>query len=204
MTPQKGNKWLKRRRKQKKQRRDNLRVLDLGGNDGIRAKLSYPSAEIAVFDKKEGFDVTNNVPSGGWDVILVNHLIEHLIDPDDFLDKCGAAMEDWTILEISTPNMLSWYNRLFMLIGYLPYCYEVSYRHLVGRPPFLPAGGIGGHVRLFSAKALIGLLNKHFFKVLSIRGEGCVYPNRFVQFIDRLFSINPNLAANVRIKCKKI
>ena len=182
-----------------------MRILDIGGNDKVRASMAYPDASITLFDKKNGFDVTQNpLPMGEWDIILINHLIEHLVDPDDLLDKCYRIMSPDTILEISTPNILSWYNRLFMLLGYLPYCYEVSYRHLVGRPPFLIKGGIGGHVRLFSTLALSELLENHDFDILSIEGEGSIYPNKWVRILDSILTINPNIAANVRIRCRKI
>lgn len=182
-----------------------MKILDIGGNLGIRAQKAYPGAKIVVLDKRYGFDVTKEeFPGVEWDVILVNHLIEHLEDPDDFLDKCYRVMDDKTILEISTPNLLAWFNRLLVLSGYLPHTYEVSFRHNVGKPFNWGTERLGGHLRVTCPRALKELLRKHGFKILSVKGEYSTYPcNLFIRLIDRICTINPNLASSFRIKARR-
>ena len=183
----------------------NLKVLDVGGNLGLRAHKAYPEAEITVLDRKTGFDVTKeDFPGVEWDVVLSNHLIEHLENPDDFLDKCYRVMDDNSILDISTPNLLAWFNRLVVMFGYLPHSYEVSYRHNVGKPFKWGTERIGGHLRVTCPRALKQLLERHGFEVLSVKGEHSTYPcHPLIGLIDRLLTINPNLASSFRIKCKK-
>ena len=181
------------------------KVLDIGGNDGNRSRRIFPRADVTVLDLKNGFDVTKSpLPKGDWGVIFVNHLIEHLIDPDDLLDKCREVMSEKTVLEISTPNLVAWFNRIFFLAGYLPHSYEVSNKYNVGRAFDWNKEGLGGHVRIFSPMALIQLLKKHGFRILSVKGDYSTFNcNIFIRLLDKLLTINPNLASAFRIRCKK-
>ena len=181
-------------------------ILDVGGGNGVRSRNAYPYAEIEVLDKKLGFDVEQQEIPPGADIILANHIIEHLSDPDDFLDKCYRAMDDECILEISTPNMCAWFNRILFMFGYLPHSYEVSFRHNVGKLRSWGNERLGGHIRLFSCKSLIQLLRFHGFRVLSVKGERNpeYRVNPLVKFFDILFTRNPHTASSFRIKARKI
>jgi len=177
-------------------------VLDVGGNDGNVAQEKYPNSEITILDKKHGWDVTQrDLPMfPEWDVILCNHFIEHIEDPDSFLEKCKLVMTKKTILDIGMPNLSSWYNRIFFLFGYLPQSYEISYRKIYGR--FIKdKTEPGGHIRVMNVPSTILLLKEHGFKILSVEGE---YSNRagFISYFDRFITnLNLNLASAFRIKC---
>ena len=178
-----------------------FKVLDVGGNDGARCRSHFPDAEIEVIDIKNGWDVmTYGIPYGPWDVIFANHFIEHITDPDYFLEECRKAMKHDTILEIGTPNLNSWYNRIFFLYGYLPQSYEISYRKIYGRA-IEDGTKPGGHVRVMNIPSLINLLKDHKFIIVEVEGEAS---NRtgFIGFIDKFITkLNPNLASAIRIKC---
>lgn len=182
---------------------DFLRILDVGGNDGTRARKAYPAAAIQVVDVKYGWDIEKQgIPIGNYNIILVNHLIEHLDDPDAFLEECKRVMTKDTILEISTPNLCAWFNRIIFLFGWLPHSYEVSYAYNVGKPFGWNKERVGGHLRVFTVKALCQLLEHHKFKILSIKGEHSTYKTNFIiTFLDRVLSIRPSLASAFRIKC---
>src|SRR3990167_8865318 len=107
-----------------------LKVLDVGGKDGVRAREEfYPGADITTIDLINGWDVMKlGVPDGDWDVILANHFIEHVNDPDFFLDSCKMVMKKNTILNIGTPNLTAWFNRVFFMLGYVPHSMELSKR----------------------------------------------------------------------------
>jgi SAM-dependent methyltransferase len=180
-----------------------LNILDIGGNDGIRSHLAYPNAAIMVVDKKRGWDITKmGLPSGHWDIILANHLIEHLDDVDTFLSECKKHMDKDTILEISTPNLCAWFNRILFLFGWLPHSYEVSYEYNVGKCFGWNKERIGGHLRVFSVKALVELLEKHGFKILDVRGEPSTYPcHAVIKTIDKVLSRWAPLASAFRVRC---
>ena len=180
-----------------------VRVMDIGGNDGHRALWEYPGCSLTVVDAKYGWDITEkDLPTGKWDVLLVNHLIEHLDDPDQFLRSCKKVMTKLTVLDISTPNLCAWFNRILFLFGWVPHSYELSYEHNLGKPFGWNKEAIGGHLRIFSVRALTQLLEKHGFKVLSVNGDKSTYRCFFlIRWVDRLLSCVPSMASTFRVKC---
>lgn len=182
-----------------------MNVLDVGGKDGLRARNEfYPGSEVSVCDLTYGWDVMKyGLPEGTWDVILANHFIEHIPDPDYFLDECKRVMKKHTVLDIGTPNLTAWFNRIFFLLGYLPHSVEVSKRHNVGKAFDWNNEELGGHIYVYSVPALLQLLKKHGFKILSVRGEASTYPaSGVVKAIDAcLTRLSPALASAFRVKC---
>lgn len=179
-------------------------VLDVGGNDGKVAKKKYKGLWVCTIDIKHGWDVMKiGLPDGVWNFILANHFIEHVSDPDYFLDECKRVMNKDTVLDIGTPNLTAWFNRILFLFGYVPHSVELSKRFNVGKAFNWGLEPLGGHVYVYSVPALVDLLERHGFKIKSIEGEASTYPaHPIIMFIDRLLTkLNPNLASAVRIKC---
>lgn len=182
-------------------------ILDVGAPDKKRAKELYPdAAHIRSLDLINGWNVmTMGFPreSFRYDVILANHFIEHVDDPDKFLEMCKENMTENTILDIGTPNLCAWFNRILFLFGYLPHSYEVSYRKGYGRAFNWNNEPMGGHLRVFSVPSLIQMLKYHEFRIISIKGEESFYPAYpIIKFIDRLFTrLSPSLASSFRVKC---
>ena len=108
-----------------------------------------------------------------FDGIFCGELIEHLYDPDHLLDEIYRVLKNEGICVLTTPNLASWYNRIFLLLGYQPLFTEVSRRHEVGYPfPFFSKEGRGGHIRVFTFKALRELVIIHKFKIVFATGFG--------------------------------
>lgn len=104
-----------------------------------------------------------------FDGVFCGEVIEHLYDPDHLLDEIYRVLRKKGICVLTTPNLASWYNRIFLLLGYQPLFTEVSLRHGVGHPfPFLPFG----HIRAFTLRALSELARIHKFKIVSKIGTG--------------------------------
>ena len=179
-------------------------IVDVGcGNSNIVHQF-YPNSKVTSIDKKSGWNVlTNGIPAGKWDIIFANHVIEHLDDPDTFLEHCKKAMKSHTVLDIGTPNLCAWFNRILFLFGYLPHSYEVSYRKCYGRAFDWNDELTGGHIRVFSIPALVQLLIEHDFKIRSVEGEESYYPsNPIIKLIDKLLTkLSPTLASSFRVKC---
>ena len=182
-----------------------LKVLDVGGNDGKRAREEfYPGSEVMTIDIKSGWDVMETgLPDRNWDVILANHFIEHVISPDYFLDQCKKVMKIGTVLDIGTPNLCAWFNRLTFLFGYVAHSVELSKRYNVGKPFGWNKEELGGHIYVYSVPALKQLLEKHGFNIISVTGEASTYPcHSVIRWIDKLMTwISPSLASAFRIKC---
>lgn len=184
-----------------------LNILDVGGNDGVRARESFQIANILTLDKKSGWDIDKSgLPEGDYDVIFANHIIEHLNEPDQFLSECKKVMTKDTILEIGTPNITAWFNRLLFLFGYIPRSVELSKAYNVGKPFNWGNDELGGHIYVHSTASLVKLLKLHGFTVFSVVGEASTAPcNMIISYIDKLMTwISPNLASAVRIKCRYI
>lgn len=182
-----------------------LNVLDIGGGDGSRCQKHYPNANIRVLDLINGWDVMKRgLPDGDWDVIFANHIIEHVSDPDYLLLECKRVMNGSTILEIGTPNLTAWYNRILFLFGYVPNHVELSKHFNVGKPFDWGDVPLGGHVHVFTIPALVELLNKYRFNIISVDGELSTYSdNPVIKAVDWTFTkLNRNFASAARIRCR--
>lgn len=179
-------------------------IVDVGCGDSDIVKKFYPNSTVTKVDKKLGHDVLEDgIPDGEWDVIFANHIIEHLDDTDKFLEHCSKAMSSNTVLDIGTPNLCAWFNRILFLFGYLPHSYEVSYRKGYGRAFNWNNEEMGGHLRVFSVPALLQMLKDHGFKIVSVVGEESYYPcNIIIRLVDKFMTkLSPSLASSFRVKC---
>ena len=108
---------------------------------------------------------------GNFDAVFAGEVIEHLVNPDHFLQEVQRALADGGVLVITTPNLSSWLNRVLLLCGWQPFETGTSILYEVGRPRFLrlgEGGGMGGHLRLYTLRALTELLQAHAFEVLDV------------------------------------
>jgi len=179
-------------------------VLDVGGGDGVRCRKHFPEATITTIDLKNGWDVMRDgLPLGNWDIIFANHSIEHFSDPDFFLEECRRVMRPHTILEIGTPNLAAWYNRILFLFGYVPNHVELSTKVNIGKPFNWGEVPLGGHKFVYTVPALLELLDHYHFKVISVEAEYSTYAiSPIVLAVDKfLTDINRNLASAFRVKC---
>lgn len=114
--------------------------------------------------------------SESFDVVTANAIIEHLSKTDLFLQEIRRVLKIGGYLVISTPNLASFPNILFLLLGLQPIPAYVSDEIIVGT--WYPLGDsiLGGkmpaHRRLFTLKALKELLEYYGFKVETSRGCG--------------------------------
>jgi ubiquinone/menaquinone biosynthesis C-methylase UbiE len=146
-------------------------------------------------------------PDNTVDVVTGIEIIEHLINPDNFLKEAYRVLKDNGYLILSTPNLGSWLNRL-LLLGYTPAFYEVSLRFKLGKPfrsvrkVVKEEGVVAGHLRLYTLKALIQHLSIYGFSIIKIAGAS-VYGGRIVGYVDKLFERIPSLASDIIIIAKK-
>ena len=92
--------------------------------------------------------------AGTFDLVCMNHILEHLVEPGEFVEKAAGLLRPGGLLQVEVPRMDGWARRLFGR-WYWP--------HL---PP--------QHLQLFTRKGLEGLLESRGFEVHSVHTSG--YP----------------------------
>lgn len=141
---------------------DALEFMRSMGWEVCGVEVDPASAAVA---KAKGLDVRvgglseHAFPSGSFDAIAMNHVIEHLFDPKDVLAECRRLLRQGGTLVVVTPNTRSFCHRIF----------RDAWMHL--DPP--------RHLQLFSSAALERLITSAGFELResfsSIRDANGVY-----------------------------
>lgn len=137
--------------------------------------------------------------TGAADAVLFSEVIEHLVDPDAALDELRRVLRPGGHLLLSTPNLAAWYNRALLLAGVQPVFSEVSLRGIHGRP----GAQVVGHLRLYTARALRGLLTASGFEVVKFTGAPYHDVPRPLRPLDRLACKTPSLASILLVHARK-
>ena len=102
------------------------------------------------------------------DVVLSFDTIEHLINPDTFLEEVFRILKVGGLFIISTPNLSDFYSRIVFLFGYTPFNYTPSeFRVAV---PISKLDTSMGHISVFTYKGFNQLLSIHGLRVLKSGG----------------------------------
>lgn len=137
--------------------------------------------------------------TGAADAVLFSEVIEHLVDPDAALDELHRVLRPGGHLMLSTPNLAAWYNRGLLLAGVQPVFSEVSLRGIHGRP----GREVVGHLRLYTARALRGLLPARGFDVVRIAGAPYHDVPRPLRPLDRAACRLPSLASILLVHARR-
>ncbi|MEM1714001.1 MAG: methyltransferase domain-containing protein [Desulfurococcaceae archaeon] len=142
-------------------------------------------------------------PKEHFDVITAIEVIEHLCMVDLFFQECYNKLKPGGLLLITTPNLVSWINRILVLFGQLPLLYDISYKYTVRRP-FQRYASCYGHIKLYTPQSLIELASFYGFEPVECRGFPLPYSKRWrlTRFLDEIFAKFPSLAANFAILFK--
>ncbi|MBN1439944.1 MAG: class I SAM-dependent methyltransferase [Anaerolineales bacterium] len=140
--------------------------------------------------------------------IYVGEVIEHVFSPDMLLSEIYRILQPGGYAVITTPNLASWRNRLVLLLGWQPFSTEVSTRIRVGNPR-VSAGVPAGHIRMFTARALMEFVNYYGLGVEKIVGWGPGKPHDLLTFIFSLVDgiarrFFPSLCDEILLKVRKI
>jgi SAM-dependent methyltransferase len=146
------------------------------------------------------------------DAIHCGEVLEHLVDTDHLMDEIRRLLAPRSgVCVLTTPNLAAWHNRAALLFGFQPFLSQVSFRYAPGRAPMSPGEG-GGHLRMFTHRALIEFIRCHGFEILESRGigifelgdpQGSRGIKRLAMPIDRLFSAMPSLACDVLVAFRR-
>lgn len=206
---------------------ENGKILDIGCGDGMISSLLAKrtkaeiygvdisstavrkanergiSAEVFNVDR-DGFPFEENTFDAGF----CGDLLEHLYDTENLLNNIYKIIKPNGYLIVSVPNIASWYNRGFLLLGMMPTWVESSLKTYTGNP--LIKEGMG-HIHAFTKRSLGDLLKISGFSVEIVLGSPVLadgsrsrWKEKLWNGTDRFFSRRPTLASTLIFKARKV
>jgi len=158
---------------------------------------------------------TLDVKDSSVDIVLLCEVIEHIYNPDKVLEECNRILKPGGKIIITTPNLVSWYNRIFLLFGFFPINQDISIRlRMTGKRDILNKYPMKGaifnplhdlHVRLYNIQTLEILLEEHGFSIEKYTGYivSDSYNRKIVlliNMINSIFRYIPKLSQGLIIK----
>jgi len=199
------------------------KVLDIGCGDGFLGNKIKRSVNCEIYGTDISESALKQARSKGlktkqtnseklpfkdntFDLVVAGEIIEHLVDPDLFLQEINRVLKPNKYLILTTPNLAAWYNRGLLLIGIQPYFTEVSTKDKrIGREILYSKNTKdikpSGHLRLFTYKSIINLISMYNFKI--IKTEGYNFPMGALGKLDIMLSKFPRIASGFVIVAKK-
>lgn len=151
------------------------KILDIGCGDGQISKKIMKQTKSVVYGidiaqksldyaAKNGIlvkhaDVTKKLPfqANFFDGVYASEIIEHLIDPDNFVKEIHRVLKKGGTLVITTPNFIGLGSRLSILLGQTPWMMN---NRLDPKS--------SGHIRYFRPQELRTLLTDQGFEKITI------------------------------------
>lgn len=131
-------------------------------------------------------DVTTRLPfdDASFACVVAGEIIEHVPDPDSFLREIRRVLVPGGTLIVSTPNMVSWANRVLVPLGIQPLGTETSSEVALGRRHRVLGQGnqVQGHLKVFTYRALSEILERYGFTVRDREGVPAFFPAPFDKF----------------------
>ena len=196
------------------------KILDIGGYSVFEDMMidRYGFENIKTYATPNLNTDTLDFEDESFDLIILAEVIEHLYDPDIVLSECYRILKTNGCLLITTPNLLSWYNRILMMFGYYPMNLDISCevrrtgkRDILQKRP-LEAVQLNPlhdvHIKLYTFATLDILLRDHGFSQLSkssytLDRSAHFRINFLLKFVNSMFSYFNNLAQGIIILGRK-
>lgn len=168
---------------------------------------------VDVYNSKESdnyqyiqADITQEKPleNNSFDLIILGEVIEHVPNPDFLLENLNLSLKRGGVLIVSTPNLVSWANRILVLAGVQPLYTETSSDINLGRYfKFLGQGAkTQGHLKIFTSQSLKEILERKGFQVTQKYGVPFFFPFP-ISVIDMFFTQIVSLASGLLFVAKK-
>lgn len=169
--------------------------VDVFENKKLNKKIKYKTA-----------DITEKLPYSAdfFECIILGEVIEHVPNPDFLLREIRRMLNKNGVLILSTPNIVSWANRILVLLGIQPLFTETSAEVNLGRKfKLLGQGGKAqGHLKIYTNNSLAEILIKEKFKIINKHGVPFFFPFP-VSLIDKFFTKFISLSSGMIYVVKK-
>ena len=118
-------------------------------------------------------------------MVFAGEVMEHLIQPDIFLDEIFRTLSPGGHLVLTIPNISSWHCRLQLLMGFQPYAIPISMQYrwvgaflakqrdkgaLLRKHTRVNTYGGFNHVQFFTSRGACALLKAHDFGIIDVIG----------------------------------
>jgi SAM-dependent methyltransferase len=138
--------------------------LDVASQRGWMASGLEPNPELAAHAKGRGLNVSNAYltegMSGEYDFILIDNVLEHILQPSDFLRNSVRLLKPSGVMMIAVPPM-DWLRKGFSACSWV--------RSHVAVPQINVFYDVDQHVNIFSRKAMERLLQSVGLRLLDAR-----------------------------------
>jgi SAM-dependent methyltransferase len=172
--------------------------VESANNNGVIAHQL--DIDMGVFPFKDGY----------FDAVFAGEIIEHLFDPDHFLDEIYRVLRPGGVLVLTTPNLASIHNRIALVFGYQPFPMGISSRFNEGRmyEPGSEQAQSLDHIRVLTLRSLKKLMNIHNILIINVIGSCASLPKtmkfkKTFKLLDRALTISPGLSYRVIVEGKK-
>ncbi len=202
------------------------RILDIGCGDGRITKLigKATGAEMHGIDisrravsnsRKMGIKcMVVNIdkerlpyPKNHFDAVFCGDIIEHIYDTEGLIEMVHDILRPGGYVIVSVPNIASWYNRVFLLLGMMPVWIESSSKTFTGNP-FVKRGV--GHIHAFTKSSLMDILRLKGFRIEEVIGSPVLadgtrteLKERIWNSVDSFFAKKVTAASTIVVKAKK-
>jgi len=164
---------------------DNAQILHARGwkVTGITLSSAEQRAAAAFCERVVLANLEDGLPDsvgGPFDVVLMSHVLEHLVAPENLLDAVKTVLAPDGILAVALPNVLYYPVRLGALFGKFEYTVDGIMDET--------------HVRFYTFETGGQLLRKNGYRVLLARADGAfplwklrrLLPDSWVRRLNRL------------------
>lgn len=170
---------------------------------GLDLSLEIMKLSLPLLVEGKACDLNkDDIPwaNGFFDCVVCGEVIEHIFDTDRLVREMARVLKPGGRLFLSTPNLGSALNRGLLLFGLQPLGTEVSSQRSNYGNPLRKALNPAGHIRNFTARALVELIACNGFRKIKLDSAPLASSSK-IRFVEKLFGgISPAFGSDLIVE----